>query len=429
MLTHDEKILFDGKKAFRHLRFLAHRIKNRMAGTVGDRQTVQYVESAFKKLGLRVRRERFNVVTYLPKKASIEMMAKKVEIEGSPVGLSKGSPRKGVTGKLHFVDDSDPEYFTDDMKGMILVMRAGGLGYEKFKVLVKYKPKAVILIETVPDRDPSRVELMPEWKNRNFPIIRVRYHDGVRLIGRSGEKARVFCDCLEKRTVSYNVIAELNGMDHSDEVIVIGGHHDSSWEGPGAADNAGGVAVILELARVFNKTGSKRTLRFITWGAEEFGLKGSIAHARRLKKKKKELERLKIVINIDVQGGLIGRNEAFILGSQELTSSIRLLAKEQGPPFNVQDNIYSSDGMSFSALGIPSVSFARGGGSTSYLHTTKDSIDHLGEDALALQGRFIETWLRRYISGAYVYPFDKEIPDKMKKKINDYFDKRMGLKV
>ncbi|HIE05917.1 MAG TPA: M20/M25/M40 family metallo-hydrolase [bacterium (Candidatus Stahlbacteria)] len=428
-LLENSRVLFNGKKSFRHLKVIAHQIKNRMAGTSGDRRTISYIDRTFKDLGFKVRRERFNVVTYLPKDARIITARKRLEIEGSPVGLTRSSSGQGIKGKLFYANVGSPEYFTDEVKNKIIVMAATGLGYEKFKVLADYRPRAVILIETIPDREPHRVELMPEWKKRNFPIVRVRYEDGLKLIGEDGKSAVVICNCLEKRTSSYNVITELKGNTFPDEIIVIGAHHDSSWEGPGAADNAGGVAVVLELARIFRKIGSKRTLRFITWGAEEFGLKGSIAHVRRLRKRKKEIDKIKIVINIDVQGGLIGRNEAYIIGPADLTSSVRLLAKEQGPAFEVRENIYSSDGMSFSSVGIPSVSFSRWGGSTSYLHTTRDSIDHLSEEALAIQGKFIETWLRRYIVEAYVFPFEKNIPDKIKKNIADYFDKRLGVKI
>lgn len=429
MLIHNKEALFDGKKAFRHLRFLADRLKNRMAGTEGERKTILYIEREFKKLGLPAKRNIFKIVTYRPKRALVKVIKKKLTIAGSPVGLTRSSSKKGIKGELLFFDFDNPEYLTGDVEGKILVMPSGGLGYEKFKVLTKYRPLAVVIIETVPDRDPHRVELMPEWKGRNFPILRIGYEDGMRLVPECGQMAAVISDCREKKASSCNVVAELEGRDHPDEIIIIGGHHDSSWEGPGAADNAGGVAVVLELARVFKKIGSKRTLRFVTWGAEEFGLKGSIAYARRLKRNKRELERLKLIVNIDVQGGLIGRNEAFVLGLQDLTSSVRLLAKELGPSFTVKDSIYSSDGMSFSTMGIPSVSFARGGGSTSYLHTTKDSLRHLSADALAIQGRFIETWLRRYVSEACVFPFEKEVPKEMKKKIDDYFSKRLGVEI
>ena len=81
---------------------------------------------------------------------------------------------------------------------------------------------------------------------------------------------------------SENVIAELPGTTKPSEIIVIGAHYDSvngsgsSFSAPGADDNASGTAGVVEAARVFAAAGPlERTIRFIAFGAEEFGLIGS----------------------------------------------------------------------------------------------------------------------------------------------------------
>lgn len=88
----------------------------------------------------------------------------------------------------------------------------------------------------------------------------------------------------------YNVIATLEGLVQDDTASIIGAHHDnilSSSSGDpfikayGANDNASGVATVLEVARVMKKNNyiPKSRILFITYAAEELGLKGSYAHS------------------------------------------------------------------------------------------------------------------------------------------------------
>ena len=83
----------------------------------------------------------------------------------------------------------------------------------------------------------------------------------------------------------FNVIAELQGTTHPDEIIVIGAHYDAVPGSPGADDNASGVAVMLELARRFAQTPQARTIRWIAFTNEENpssrgGQMGSATHAQ-----------------------------------------------------------------------------------------------------------------------------------------------------
>jgi hypothetical protein len=96
-----------------------------------------------------------------------------------------------------------------------------------------------------------------------------------------------------------NVAAWLKGRDTS-RVIVIGGHYDSCVcavaangggrdsvsNAPGANDDGSGTSAVIELARVFSRAfprGLETTVIFVAHDAEEQGLLGSAALARRLK--------------------------------------------------------------------------------------------------------------------------------------------------
>ena len=61
---------------------------------------------------------------------------------------------------------------------------------------------------------------------------------------------------------------------------MLGGHLDSWHAATGATDNAIGVAVMMEAARIIKALGLKprRTIRVALWGGEEQGLLGSKAY-------------------------------------------------------------------------------------------------------------------------------------------------------
>jgi Zn-dependent M28 family amino/carboxypeptidase len=71
------------------------------------------------------------------------------------------------------------------------------------------------------------------------------------------------------RGSSANVIAEPRGFDPRRPHVVVGAHLDTVPVAPGAEDNASGIAVMLELARMTAQRPAVLPVRFIAFGAEE----------------------------------------------------------------------------------------------------------------------------------------------------------------
>ena len=90
-----------------------------------------------------------------------------------------------------------------------------------------------------------------------------------------------------------SVIMTIEGSIMKDEIVIIGGHGDSiaGWWGrekaraPGADDNASGISTITEIIRVLMSSGYKpqRTIKFMSYAAEEVGLLGSNDIAKEFK--------------------------------------------------------------------------------------------------------------------------------------------------
>src|SRR6202035_5064160 len=80
--------------------------------------------------------------------------------------------------------------------------------------------------------------------------------------------------------VSFNVIADLKGSEHPEQIVIVSGHLDSWDLGTGAIDDAAGVAVAMQTANLCKQLGLQpsRTLRVIAWMNEENGSRGSTAY-------------------------------------------------------------------------------------------------------------------------------------------------------
>ena len=76
---------------------------------------------------------------------------------------------------------------------------------------------------------------------------------------------------------SANVIADIKGSEHPEQIIIVSGHLDSWDLGTGAIDDGAGVAVSMETANLIQKLRlkPKRTIRVIAWMNEENGEAGS----------------------------------------------------------------------------------------------------------------------------------------------------------
>jgi Zn-dependent M28 family amino/carboxypeptidase len=82
--------------------------------------------------------------------------------------------------------------------------------------------------------------------------------------------------------ISYNVIADLKGSEHPEQVIIVSGHLDSWDLGTGAIDDGAGVVIAMQTVHLMKQLGlrPRRTIRFVAWMNEENGVAGGTTYAR-----------------------------------------------------------------------------------------------------------------------------------------------------
>ena len=103
-----------------------------------------------------------------------------------------------------------------------------------------------------------------------------------RLLALGPTRVRIALDCgWDGEYTSQNVIGEITGATHPDEVVVIGGHLDSWDQGTGAIDDAAGIGITMAAGHLIGRLEQRpaRTVRVIAFANEEQGLHGGRAYA------------------------------------------------------------------------------------------------------------------------------------------------------
>jgi hypothetical protein len=86
-----------------------------------------------------------------------------------------------------------------------------------------------------------------------------------------------------------NVVGVKRGFTKSPERLILSAHYDHLPECAGADDNASGVAVVLELARILAKARFDRTLVVACWDEGERRQRGSTAYAERAREREDDV--------------------------------------------------------------------------------------------------------------------------------------------
>ncbi|KAH3845996.1 hypothetical protein DPMN_088291, partial [Dreissena polymorpha] len=119
------------------------------------------------------------------------------------------------------------------------------------------------------------IEVPIDWRGK----MNVTYKFGGSF-NTNGWKAHIFVSTAPKMVTTYNAFGIIRGAVEPDRYVLVGNHRDA-WVF-GALDPSSGTAAMMEMSRVMGnllKSGKwrpRRSIVFCSWGAEEYGLVGSI---------------------------------------------------------------------------------------------------------------------------------------------------------
>jgi Zn-dependent M28 family amino/carboxypeptidase len=359
---------------------------SRFAGTPEERKAADFIAETFRRYGLNdVRLESYTYAGWSRGAATLEItepIQKPLHCISLPY-----CPANEVTAELMSAGYGSPAEYEKlgDAAGRIVMADSAsphGLGRwvhrkEKFERAVLGGASAFIFVSESPGVGPETGSLQND-RAAPIPGISVCYEDGLflkRLMERNGRvvlKLRT-TDVNEPRT-SWNVVADLRGNEHPEQMVILGCHYDGHDISQGAVDPASGMVVVMEAARVLAQHGSdalQRTVRFIGYGTEEIGLIGSRRYADA---HESELDDVRFVLNLDAAGG--GSRKGIALHHcSDAEEFFKQAAKEMSAemPVGHKMNAYS-DHYPFFLKGVPCASMGdpesaphgRGFGHTAY---------------------------------------------------------------
>ncbi len=207
---------------------------------------------------------------------------------------------------------------------------------------------------------------------------------------------RMDLDCgIVGEYTGANVIGEITGRKHPDQVVAIGGHLDSWDPGTGAIDDGAGIAITMAAAKLIRDLPQRpdRTIRVIAFANEEMGLWGSRAYAQ---KHADEVAKFQLGTDSDFGAGRIWRMSASV--KPQARGAIEQIATVLAPLGVAYDAKRPGGGGSdlsqMHARGMAALSLTQDG--THYFdwhHTANDTLDKIDPADLAQNVAVYATWV------------------------------------
>jgi hypothetical protein len=228
-------------------------------------------------------------------------MTAPVEQELAMLGIGESVGTKGIEAPVVLVRSF--EELGSQVKGRIVLfdppMPRGATGRERYRIYVPYRLRgasraaafgaAAVLVRSAPLHSLGTQHtgtLIYDPAQPRIPAATISFEDGgwmARLL-EAGEEVRVRLE-MEAHTAdpvkTANVVAEIRGTEHPEEIVLIGAHLDSWDVGQGAHDDGAGVIHVIEAMRLLRASGlrSKRTIRGVLFVNEEHGIDGGRTYA------------------------------------------------------------------------------------------------------------------------------------------------------
>jgi len=298
--------------AYHQVAHITENIGPRPSGSLQAKAAVDYVAAELRRLGLDVQLEEVKVPHWVRGVETAELTEYSGQAAGTAqkivltaLGGSTSTPVEGLSADVVVVNNFDELKLLghDKVAGKIVFFNepfdkqkaAAGMAFMSYGEAVLYRaagPKAAAdlgaaaaLVRSVGSAD-FRLPHTGFSVPAGIPAGAVTAEDAdlIAHLGAQGN-VRMHLTLTPQKlpdATGYNVIADLKGNEHPEQVVVVSGHIDSWDLGTGAIDDGAGVAIAMEAAELLQKLHlhPKRTLRVIAWMDEESGGAGSAAYTK-----------------------------------------------------------------------------------------------------------------------------------------------------
>jgi carboxypeptidase Q len=391
----------ESELAWERLSDLVDAFGPRFSGTESLEESLEWILARMDEDGLdNVRGEPVMVPRWIRGHESIELVSPRQEsLTVLGLGGSTGTPSEGIRGEVLVVGSfQELEARAGEAKGKIVLFDVPFTAYGE---TVQYRSQGAVAAARV-GAVASLIRSVTPFSMNTPHTGGMSYEEGVPQIPHAaltledaamlhrmqdrGETIEVVLK-MEARSEgmveSQNVMAEIVGWEHPEEVVVLGGHSDSWDVGQGAMDDAGGVVAAWEAVRLMKVLGlrPRRTVRVVGWTAEEVGIFGGEAYAVAPGR-----EGENHVLGIESDGGVFSPIGFGFTGSDEAFAVMQQIGKILDPigAGAVTRGGGGADIGPMMALGMPGMGLnVEPTRYFWYHHTDADTLDKLNPEELA----------------------------------------------
>lgn len=363
----------------RDLQRLTDEVGGRVSGTPAMARAIDWALNAFREAGVAAHTESYTMPrTWAEGATRLEILGG----GGFPVtlvseGWSAPTPTAGIEAELVHVGDGTEADFARlgaRAKGAILLVDSKIIASwddldNEYDRAMPIKQRAVeagaraVLWTAARDRrllyrhtDTVDGELSP------LPMATVAREDAMRLArladrGNAPVRVRLTMpNVVGPPATERNVVGEIRGREHPEQVVVLGAHLDSWDLGTGALDNGCNAALVIAAARAIQASGlhPRSTIRFVLFSGEEVGFLGSRAY---VVQHRAELDAMRAMVVVDTG---TGRITGFSLSGREdivapLAELLQPLAAFDASQLGLSGSL-GTDNVDFMLEGVPTLS-------------------------------------------------------------------------
>ena len=286
-------------EGYQRLTYLCYRIGNRLSGSPALEKAIAWSVEQMNAAGLsNVQVIPVKVPHWVRGAESARMIApldKPLHMLG--LGMSIGTPPGGITAEVVAVSGFDElaRLGREKIQGKIVVYNEEYRGYGPTRLYRSSGPSraaafgavAALVRSATPlaMQIPHTGEMSYDESQPKIPAAAISPEDAMMLASlvAMGVPVKVRLEMsahVEPDADAGDVIGEIPGKEHPEEVVVMGGHLDSWDVGQGAQDDGASIMACLQAVALMKKLGlqPRRTLRVAFWVNEENGGRGGEAY-------------------------------------------------------------------------------------------------------------------------------------------------------
>ncbi|QTE36070.1 M20/M25/M40 family metallo-hydrolase [Mucilaginibacter gossypii] len=380
-------------------------MQGRATFTPGIEKAAQFIESEYKKAGLK------------PMAGNTGYRQNFTMVRSTPVSLTVSINGKAIAADSAFASSTDSFKWASDKDVQVVTVGADKNFRTEYRAASQSGKKTLLLIDPKFKDLFSRVKSYLGAGSTNFKGTVKR--PLVFVLGKFDNTASfdVNCDIKNEELPLFNVASILPGKTKPNEYVVFSGHYDhlgiikpdkpgvTDSIANGADDDASGTTAVLSLAKYYKKLNNNaRTLIFVAFTAEEIGEYGSQYFAKQI-----DADKVVAMFNIEMIGkaSKFGTNSAFITGFERsdfgkiLQKNLKGTAFKFYPdPYPDQNLFYRSDNASLAEVGVPAHTISTDQIDIDKLyHTVGDEFSSLDVNNITSAIRAIALSSRTIVSG------------------------------